>query len=176
MVQRPFIDINRKILSTTLQFYSDASLREDLGFGARFNESWIFQQWPKNFIHDKSPSIEYAELYALCVAVLTWADKLMNKGQVTIFCDNQSVLPMVNNTTAGCKNSMVLIRKIAMVAMQYNFRLNAEYIESKKNEVSDALSRLQWFQFRKLQKKLKLNPLPDQLPEEVWPVTNIWID
>ena len=176
IVARPFTDVNLVEISTELNFFSDASLRADFGFGARFDGNWIFHQWPANFIKGKKPSIEYAELYALCIAVFTWAEKLRNRGAITIFCDNQSVLAMINNTSTGCKNSMFLIRKLVLKTMTCNFRIHAEYIESKKNEVSDALSRLQWFRFRNLQQKLQLNARPDVLPVELWPVDQIWLD
>ena len=43
-----------------------------------------------------NPSIEYLELFALTAAVLTWGSKLKNR-RITIFCDNLSVVCMINN-------------------------------------------------------------------------------
>ena len=40
-----FIDINAMQFASTLNFFSDASLNEEFGFGAVFNNSWIYGRW-----------------------------------------------------------------------------------------------------------------------------------
>ena len=61
-VARPFIDVTSPFQATTLEFFSDASLNFDLGFGARYEKEWTFGQWPQGFIAECKPSIKYAEL------------------------------------------------------------------------------------------------------------------
>ena len=175
-VARPFLDLaNHKQTAVHLHFTSDASLNEHLGFGARFNKEWCFSQWPKGFIKNKRPSIEYAELYGLCVAVCIWTPQLRNTCSI-VYGDNESVLSMVNHTTSGCKNCMVLIRVIVMKSLEYNFRIFAEHISSEDNKIADSLSRLQFSRFKKLKKRYGLNDNPEPLPNEVWPIEKIWID
>ena len=65
------------------------------------------ESWGKDTA-DLDPSIQYLELFALVAAVLAWISRFQNRS-VTIFCDNQSVVAMVNNTTSKCINCMTLI-------------------------------------------------------------------
>ena len=119
--------------------YSDASKNPFLGFGALCRHSWVFNQWDPLFIIDKDPSIEYLELYMVAVAVLKWIARFQNR-QVILFCDNQSVISMINSNTSSCRNCMVLIRFIVMHSMVFNIRVYATYVKSKDNKYSDALS------------------------------------
>ena len=173
-VSRPFIDLDTMLRATTLQFYSDASLNAELGFRAQYEKEWTYGQWPPAFVKREKPSIEYVELFGLVVAAFIWADKLRNK-RVLVYCDNQTVVTIVNNTTSSCKNCMVLIRLLVLKSLQCNFRLFAQYIRSKDNEVADSLSRLDFVRFNRLAHKLKLNNTPQPLPNELWPATKIWV-
>ena len=76
-VARPFID-HRLPEETAEQlfFFSDASANPDLGFRCIFGKSWLFSRWEKNFIQEKNPSIGFFELYALCMGVFTWSNRL----------------------------------------------------------------------------------------------------
>ena len=47
--------------------------------------------------------------------------KLSNR-RVVVFCDNKSVVEMVNRSSAGCPNSMMLIRLITLTSIKYNVR------------------------------------------------------
>ena len=96
---RPFIDLNAMIYVQTLSFYTDAAKSPLRGFGCVFGNKWIFGQWPENFIQDQDPSIEFLELYALCVGILSWENLLENM-RIVIFCNNQAVVNMVNNLTS----------------------------------------------------------------------------
>ena len=172
-VCRPFVDLSNSISATTLNFYSDASLSLELGFGATYNDQWTFGQWPKGFINDFKPNIEYAELYAFLVVVYIWSSQLSNK-RVVIFCDNQAVVAMVNQTTSGCKHCMTLIRRLVLRSLEFNFRVFATYVRLEDNEIADSLSRLDFTRFIKLAKEKGLRGMPEKLPEELWPVMKIW--
>ena len=106
---RPFIDLSKTINAQKINFYSDASLCKTLGFGAVFQDSWIYGAWGSEFIEDQSPSIEFLELFALCAGVLTWSENLINT-RVIVFCDNQAVVQIVNNMTSKCPKCMKLVR------------------------------------------------------------------
>ena len=82
---QPFLDINKFEMSDTLNFYSDASGK--IGFGAIFNDHWMFGHWNEQFLKDK-PSIGYQELFGLCAVLLTWGNEIRNT-QIVVFCDNQ---------------------------------------------------------------------------------------
>ena len=87
-VCRLMIDLYSVKDATQLDFYSDASAAEFLGFGAIFEDRWLYGQWERGFIKQNNPpSIEYLELYTLTAAVLTWGDQLQIQ-RIIIFCDN----------------------------------------------------------------------------------------
>ena len=110
-VCRPFLDLDHEVLVTTLGFFTDASRGKNLGFGCYYNLEWVFGQWEPNFIDTCKPSIAYLELFALCVGIFTWEKKLTNI-RIRIFCDNQSVIQMVNNNTPKCPNYKYLLRML----------------------------------------------------------------
>ena len=90
-----------------------------------------------------------------------------------MFCDNQSVVCMINKTTSSCKNCLVLIRKLVLHSLKNNVRVFAKYISSKNNRKADLLSRLRVATF------LQENPTCDKTPtptsSELWPVQQIWL-
>ena len=172
-VSRPFVDFNDKLIATKLEFYSDASLNEHFGVGARFNNQWFFAQWPENFIKDCKASIQYVELLGLTMAVFTWIKYLSHK-RVIIFCDNLSVVQIVKQYSTGGKNDMILMWKFVLKCLEHDCRLFPEHIRSESNEIADSLSRMDFKCFIKLARKKNLKPCPEPLPEELWPVTKIW--
>ena len=169
---RPFVDLKVFDTSETLDFYTDSSACETLGFGCIFRSRWMFGQWEPGFIRECNPSIAYLELAALVMAVLTWGKLLRNK-RIIIYCDNQSVVQMVNNTTSRCTNCMVLIRKLVLDGMFNNRRVFVRYVASRDNGRVDSLSRLKLNRFRKLAPQA--NELPDYPTPEVWPLSHIWL-
>ena len=103
VVNRPMVDLLDDVIktSTDICFYSDTSAAKDLGFGALLNTNWIQQFWGQDFVEKCNPSIEYLELYTLVAGVITWEDHedLINC-QISVFCDNQAVVNMINSIKA----------------------------------------------------------------------------
>ena len=91
LISRPFVDLKVFETSQTTDFYTDSSANPDLGFGCVFGKRWIFEWWEPNYIREFSPSIEYLELAALCIGVMSWGHLLTNC-RIVIFCDNQAVV------------------------------------------------------------------------------------
>ena len=110
-VCRPFVDWDRFEMSEELNFTSDASAAENLGFGCVFAKRWCFGQWEPNFIRENKPSIEFLELYGLCVTVFTWIHLLRDR-RIVIFCDNLTIVNVVNNASSSCRRCMYLIRML----------------------------------------------------------------
>ena len=106
----------------------------------------------REFILKNRPSINYLELYAVAVAVNSWIYKYKNQ-RIIIFCDNMSVVNMLNNSSSKCKNCMVLIRIITLKALTFNVKINANHIAGKLNLYSDYLSRLKYKEFWQLARK-----------------------
>ena len=103
-----------------MNFFTAVSGAETLDFGCFFNRDWCYGGWKSNYIRILNLSIEYLELYALTVASELWAGRLQNR-RVIIFCDNKSVVEMINKAVSSCKNYMVLIRLIALTSIKITF-------------------------------------------------------
>ena len=176
-VNRPMVDADINKYATELNFYSDASGAREKGFGAVYKSFWTYSAWEKGFIEKYKPSIEYLELYALCIGIFTWGKYLKNS-RFWIFCDNESVERMVNNITSGCKNCMKLIRMLVLRCLDLNLRIFVKHVSSKDNYLADSLSRIRLDHFWKKvrEDEIRMNLVPDPLPEELWPVTKIWVD
>ena len=148
---RPFLDFSEIISETDIDLYTDASGVVGCS-GIRECEDFFKQIWNKQFIITYRPSIEFLELYAVAVAVILWIKKYQNK-RICLFADNESVMNMINKTTSGCRNCMVLIRMIVLECMSWNVHLFAKHVRTKENSFTDALSRNQMQRFWYLAKK-----------------------
>ena len=170
---RPMIDFSDDTVSETLQFWTDASKNPNLGFGCVFENNWTYGRWNAQHILDTNASIEYLELFALCAGVLTWEKKIANR-RVTIFCDNQAVVQMVNNNTSSCRNCMILLRILTLNNLKYNQRIFVKYIRTNLNKLADSLSRLKFGLFWKYASP-GMSLFPSDLPKRVWPMQKLWL-
>ena len=142
------------------------------GFGAFCNKSWTYGVWEEDFMHENELSIEYLELFGVTVGVLNWIHRFKNK-RIFLFCDNQSVVHMINGSTSSCKNCMVLIRIITLESLIQNVRIYAKFVPTKQNGIADSLSRLQFDCFRRLAPDME--QFPTDILNEVWPLRKIWL-
>ena len=151
--------------------FSDASRNFDKGFGAYCGRYWTYGQWSRKFMEVAQPSIENLELYGVMMAVYLWIDQFQNR-RICLFCDNISVVHMINNSSSKYKNCMVLIRIIPLMSMTKNVRVFAKYVTSKDNAKADALSQLNFSKFWALDPGM--SPNPTKLPDDLWPISKIW--
>ena len=163
------------IMATDVHFYTDASAKFNLGCGGIFGSKWYYLQWEKGYIAKYKPSIEYFELYAACTGLYAWAKDLANQ-QILIYCDNLSVVSMVNQTSSSCRNCMILIRKLVTLCLRFNIRVFAKHMSGIRNRISDSLNRLQFTRFKRITKArgLEMEPFPTRIPSELWPASRIW--
>ena len=98
----------------------------------------------------------------------------MNR-RICIFCDNESVVRMLNDNTSGCRNCMVLIRMIVLEGLTWNARIFAKHVQTRFNGLADALSRFQMHRFYSLAAKQKknFNEQPCVIPEALLPMEKI---
>ena len=169
---RQFMDFSKFYNAIEISMFSDASKSKVLGMGGVCDSAWMFAQWPAGFIEAYDPSIEYLELYALVATVINWVYKFRNK-RIILFCDNQSVVHMVNKMTSSCRNCMILIRMLVLKGLTENVRIFAKYIKSGKNKAVDYLSRLKFDAFLKLRDDWETTSTP--VPAEMWPPQKIWL-
>ena len=118
------------------------------------------------------PSIEYLELFGVLAGVLNWI-KLFSNKRIVLFCDNESVVHMINQSSSSCKNCMVLIRWLTAESILRNVRIYAKHVRTKQNGKADPLSRLDFKRFWNLAGS-RMNSSPSSIPEEIWPFQKIW--
>ena len=172
---RPFIDLNVFESSEMLDFYTDSSANENFGYGCVFEDRWIFNQWEPGFVAEYSPSIEYLELVALCIGILSWSENpKLNNARVIIFCDNQAVMHMVNNSTSRCPRCMELLRLLILDNLKHNRRVFVRFVPSKKNFRADCLSRMKIKEFREAAPYMR--QFPDRATKAIWPISQFWRD
>ena len=169
---RPFADFSTNISAPEIQMYSDATKKSRLGYSGICGDSWMYGVWEDSFLTVENPSIEYLELYALLGTVLNWIHRYKTRC-MTLFCNNQAVVQMVNNTTSSCRNCMVLIRMLVLKCLTENVRLFATYIRSRDNVTSNLLSRQKIKQFRKLKQTWDIEPTP--ISARLIPISKIWV-
>ena len=167
------MDFSVTLVADEIDMYSDASGKIELG--ALCGSSWMYQTWPREFLIERKPSIEYLELFAVTAVVLSWIDRFRNR-RVILFCDNQSVVDMINAISTSCMKCMVLIRLIVLKGLVENVRIFAKHVKGSKNVLADALSRDQIDTFhlecRKRNKVMEAKPVP--VPEVMWPMEKVW--
>ena len=169
---REFMDFASTLNAVEISMFSDASCNPDLGYRGVVGMSWMYRTWNKDFFIQFKISIAYLELYILVGTVVNWIHHYRNK-RIILFCDNQSVMEMVNKTTSSCKNCMVLIRILVLKSLMENVRVFAKYIKSKENVVSDLLSRIQITKFKALRTDWDTYPTP--IPKELADMRALWI-
>ena len=153
--------------------YSNAAKRVGLGYGGICQNSWMFGKWTDAFLNEKDPSIEYLELYALVGMVMNLIHHFCNR-RIILFCDNQAVVHMVNNTSSSCKNCIVLIRKLVLNSLCDNVCIFARYVRSWDNTASDLLSCQKLSDFRSHKATWDLQPTP--IPHELVDLDSLWVN
>ena len=119
-------------------------------------------------------SIEYLELLAICMGIFCWSEELRNWRIIT-FCDNQSVVVMVNQTISSCKNCMILIRKLVLRCLEFNIRVFCKWIKGAQNYRSDFLSRMKLQEFWSFVCKhaIATDAEPTRLNKDLWPASKL---
>ena len=175
---RPFMDFTKEITANDVFFFTDASKSFRTGCGGVCKLEgqpgfWFYTPWDKVFLQEHQPSIAYLELYALVVGAVLWLHHFKNR-RIYLFCDNISVVHMVNKTTSSCPQCMVLIRILVLHSMIHNVRVFAKYINTKANVLADHLSRLRINKFKSLTGGDFSHESAD-LPHDLWPMEQLWL-
>ena len=169
---RSFLDFGESRHAREINFYTDASRNFSLGAGGVCGRSWFYLRWNRSFMQRYEPSIEYLELYAVVVAAVNWLDRFRDQ-RIIIFCDNISVVYMINRNTSNCPQCLKLIRLLVLQSMFYNVRVFANYVPSKENLHADLLSRLKLKRFAQVTKgQYEREPTP--VPDCLWPMHRLW--
>ena len=129
---------DRWISSEKICFYTDAA--STFGYAAIFGGKWFAGKWPENW---KKFHITVMEMYPITAAVETWVRHLRNHC-ILFFSDNQAVVDIISKLTSKDKNIMILVRRLIVCAMKFNFLFRAKHIPGVHNVTADLLSRFQF--------------------------------
>ena len=170
---RLFLDFSTLLVADEIDMFSDASGK--IGMGAICGSSWMYQLWPQEFIKKYKPSIEYLELFGVTAAVLAWISRFKNQ-RIVLFCDNKSVVDMINVTSTSCRNCMVLLRMLVLKGLMENVIIFARHVEGKKNVLADSLSRnkIQLFKETCMEEGRLLDEAATEVPKALTHMDKLW--
>ena len=136
-------------LPPDLELYTDAA--GSIGFGGYLQGKWFQGHWPPHMHlnRERGISIEWQELFPIVVACSIWHPLLTGK-RLQFWCDNESVVSIINSGHSKVPRIMELVRKLVLLSMQHNFLVRARHVSGVSNAVADALSRFQMQRFRAL--------------------------
>ena len=171
---RPFMDFSKILLADEIDLFTDASRNHQLGCGGHCGSEWFILQWDPLFMEKYEPSIDYLELFAVTIAVHLWIHKFENK-RIILFCDNMSVVYMINKNVSHSCRCMVLLRIIVILGLVHNVRIFAKHVTSKNNFLADHISRMRPQDFISNARRAKsVNDEPLPIPSIFWPMNKLW--
>jgi len=106
---------------------------------------------------ERGISIEWQELFPILVACAIWHPLFKGK-RLQFWCDNESVVSIINSGHSKAPPIMELVRKLVLLSMEHNFLVRARHVPGVSNEIADALSHFQ------MQRLWVLAPDADQIP------------
>ena len=119
----------------SLSLYTDASGSH--GYGTYYHGAWLRVDW---LPHQSSHNIQWKELYAIVIAVITWGHIWTGKW-IRFNCDNKSIVQSWAKGSSKNRAVMSLLRHLFLVAARGQFTISMAHIPGSHNAVADALSR-----------------------------------
>ena len=158
-----FIEPN-ETSSVDLDLFTDAS--GSIGFGGCFRKQWFYGAWPEGLLDrlDSKISICFQELYPIVVAAIVWGSAWARK-RIVFHCDNMGVVYVLNKGSSKSADVMKLLRRLTLVAATHHFSFASQWVQGRRNEKADALSRFQFDKFRNLAPDAQATPC--QIPSEI---------
>lgn len=99
------------------------------------------------------------ELFPIMLMVELWKQEFRNK-RVRFHCDNLGVVQAINSISASSPLVVRFLRHLVLQCLCLNCYVCAVHVPGVKNNVADALSRLQWDKFRLLAPEAKQQGMP----------------
>ena len=114
--------------------YTDAS---GVGIGGVFRNQWYSERLRPA---ERLRSIAWRELFAVVVACRIWGHLFIGR-RMLFYCDNQSVVEIVNSGSSKCQLVMCLVRSLYYLAVRFNFDIKLRHVPGLDNKAADWLSR-----------------------------------
>ena len=154
-----FFDLPEWAPLPDFELSSDASGNQ--GFGVYNNGAWFYQAW----LPVQQPlGMAYKELFPIVLACHVWGPSWSNM-RIKFWCDNQSVVHIIQSGTSKDEQIMHLVRALFLVTARFNFRICAAHVPGKTNRLADALSRFNLQEFHRLAPEAQ--PTPVQIPKSL---------
>lgn len=174
-VCRPFMDFLSVLHADEVQFYTDGALDFcRYGIGGHFGNRYFTGSCGISAYAERKErlNIQIIELFSLTMGLYFWIDNFRNR-RVVVFCDNESVVHMINKTTSSCSVCMIMIRMIVLWSMRFNTRIFCTHLKSEENFKADFLSRNGESSYLRT---CDNGPVAkERLPPELWPLPLDWL-
>jgi len=140
-----------------LQRFTDAS--GSLGYVGFLDGLWFQGHWlPEHTLNKKRGiSIEWQELFPIYLACVLWGPTWSGK-RILIWCDNQSVVAIINSKHTKSPQTMDLVCSITLLTLTNSFTISTTYIPGLDNAIADSLSHFQMDRFWALAPTASLTP------------------
>lgn len=152
---------NKWTSSNEIRMYSDAS---GAGFAAILGSRWFQGQFPPDW---QDVNIAIKELLPVVLAMKLWGPALLKNSRILFFCDNESVVYIINAQTSKDPVIMKLVRSLVVTTMTFNIHIRAKHIKGRHNVLADMLSRFQVQEAHATAPWLRQNP--ELIPQEWLP-------
>ena len=100
--------------------------------------------------------LEFVPIYLTCEI---WAANFARR-KIEFHCDNLGVVQAWHRHGSSNRAILAIMRRLVAVAARFNFAVNIRHVPGSRNEIADALSRLQIQRFRQLCPDAAANPTP----------------
>jgi hypothetical protein len=74
----------------------------------------------------------------------------MSNRSIIFYSDNEALVHVINKQSCKDKTLMVFVRRLVLLCLQFNIMFEAKHIPGVRNNLADALSRLQVQRFQQL--------------------------
>ena len=128
--------MHKSEIDTTKTLYLDACLT---GLGAIWRDRFYAAPVPE--IPDFDTSIVHLEMLNIVVAPRVWGH-FWQHSLITIFCDNQAVVSVVDTSKTRDPFLGLCIRNIWLLTARWDIQLLVKHIPGNKNYIADTLSRV----------------------------------
>ena len=105
-----------------------------------------------------------------CFELALWGADMSNRS-IIFYTDNETLLHVIDKQSCKDKTLMVFVRRLVLLCLQFNIMFKAKHVPGVRNNLADALSRLQVQRFQQLAPPtMDLSPtvIPVHLQPENW--------
>lgn len=117
-------------------FSSDSCLE---GCGGFWQGMFFHSSFPENFKYSKY-NINILEIFSIIICLKLWG-KFFCQKRIQVYCDNFSVVTVINSGKSKCEILQMCLREIAYIAATNQFEIRAIHLGTNENRIADHLSR-----------------------------------